>query len=94
MGHWTLELSQIHGKPWYPVSYTFLSLNTVEFYSKPYGLLPQDFNLGQIYCILLCYSYIGLAVILPLSQNAPTLQIKEGHFDLGHFCLSKSGGAK
>ncbi len=46
----TIELSQIHGKPWYPVSCTFLSLKTVEFYSKPDGLLPQDFNLGQNYC--------------------------------------------
>ena len=44
-----LELSQIHGKPWYPVSCTFLSLKTVEFYGKLYGLLPQDFNLGQNY---------------------------------------------
>ncbi len=46
----TLELSQFHGKPWYPVSRIFLSCKTVEFYSKPYGILPQDFNLGQIYC--------------------------------------------
>ena len=44
----TIDLSQIHGKPWYPMSCTFLSLKTVEFYSKPHGLLPHDFNLGQI----------------------------------------------
>ena len=43
-----IDLFQIHGKPWYPMSCTFLSLKTVKFYSKAHGLLPQDFNLGQI----------------------------------------------
>ena len=65
----SLELSQIHGKPWYPVSCTFLSCKTVEFYSKPYGILPQDFNLGQIYCWLARWPFFSEVFPHQISQE-------------------------
>ena len=37
----SIDLSEIHGKPWYPVSCIFISLKTVEFYTRSRQLISK-----------------------------------------------------